>query len=143
MLAREITYTDYDGIERTETFYFNLSKAELAEMQLTHEGGYAEYLERISKAKEQAQLVKAFKAVILKAYGEKTEDGKHFRKSEALSEAFSQTEAYSELFVELITNAEAASAFVNGIMPKIDMTEEQQNELNARTKALIESKKSE
>lgn len=143
MLAREITYTDYDGVERTETFYFNLSKAELAEMQLTHEGGYSEYIERIVKAKDQIQLVKAFKSLILQAYGEKTEDGKRFRKSEELSDNFSQTEAYSELFVDLISNTDAAIAFVNGIMPKIDLTEEQQNDLNERTKALIESKSNE
>ena len=140
MLAKQITYTDYDGVTRTETFYFNLSKAEIAEMQLTHPGGYAEYLQRIIDAKDQAELIKAFKVLVLNSYGVKSEDGKRFRKSEELSKEFEESEAYSELFMELLSDTNAASNFVNGIMPKIDLTDEQKNELNAKTKALIEEK---
>lgn len=141
MLAKQITYTDYDGVTRTETFYFNLSKAEIAEMQLTHPGGYAEYLERIIEAKDQAELVKTFKVLVLNSYGVKSEDGKRFRKSEELSKEFEESEAYSELFMELLSDTDAASNFVNGIMPKIDMTEDQKAELAAKTKALLEEKK--
>lgn len=141
MLSKKITYTDYNGIEHTETFYFNLTKAEVAEMQLTHPGGYSAYLQRIIDSNDEASLVANFKVLILKAYGEKSEDGKRFVKSKELSEAFEQTEAYSELFMELLSDTDAASSFVNGIMPVIDLTEEQQKELNDRTKALLESKK--
>lgn len=140
MLSKQITYTDYDGVERTETFYFNLSKAEIAEMQLTHPGGYAEYLDRIVQSRDQVELVKAFKVLILNSYGEKSEDGKHFRKSEELSKNFEQSEAYSELFIELLGDTDAATNFVNGIMPKVDMTEAQKAELEERTRKLIESK---
>lgn len=141
MLTKKITYTDYDGIERTETFYFNLSKAEIAEMQLIHPGGYAEYLQRIVDAKDQEKVVEAFKTLILNAYGEKSDDGKRFRKSKELSEEFSQTEAYSELFMELITEPDAGSAFVNGIMPPSLIEDAKKAELETRMKERIEEAK--
>lgn len=117
MLKKTINYTDYNGMERKEDFYFNLNKAEVAEMELSTEGGLAEMIQKIVSSKDTPSIVKIFKDLILKAYGEKTPDGKRFVKSKELSEAFAQTEAYSELFMELATDAETASAFVNGIMP--------------------------
>jgi len=117
MLKKTITYTDYNGVERTEDFYFNLSKAEIAEMELSTEGGFAEMIQRIVNAKDAAAIVDIFKKMILKAYGIKSDDGKRFMKSKEISEAFSQTEAYSQLFIELSTNADAGAAFVKGIMP--------------------------
>lgn len=117
MLKKTITYTDYNGVERTEDFYFNLSKAEIAEMELSTDGGFAEMIQRIVNAKDAAAIVDIFKKMILKAYGIKSDDGKRFMKSKDISEAFSQTEAYSQLFIELSTNADAGAAFVKGIMP--------------------------
>jgi hypothetical protein len=117
MLKKTITYTDYNGNERTEDFYFNLSKAEIMEMELSTTGGIAEMVRKIVSAQDTPALVKIFKDLILKAYGEKSADGKRFIKSEELRDAFSQTEAYSELFMELSTNADAAAKFVNGILP--------------------------
>ena len=119
MLKKTITYTDYKGNERTEDFFFNLTKAELMEMELTTDGGMAEYIDRIVKAQNQAQIVTVFKKLLLKSYGEKSEDGRRFVKSPEISEAFSQTEAYSELFMELATNSDAAADFVNGIIPEM------------------------
>ena len=116
MLKKTINYTDYNGMERKEDFYFNLNKAEVAEMELSTEGGLAEMIQKIVSSKDTPSIVKIFKDLILKAYGEKTPDGKRFVKSKELSDAFAQTEAYSELFMELATDAETASAFVNGIM---------------------------
>lgn len=117
MLKKTITYTDYNGTERTENFYFNLSKAEAAEMEMSTAGGLAEMIQRVVDAKDAPSLIKIFKDLILKAYGEKSPDGKRFIKSEELSRDFSYTEAYSQLFIELATDADAASAFVNGIIP--------------------------
>lgn len=117
MLKKSITYTDYNGTERTEDFFFNLTKAELMEMEMSTAGGLAETIQRIVKAEDQPAIIKIFKDLILKAYGEKSIDGKRFVKSETLSTEFAQTPAYSELFMELSTNAEAASAFINGIVP--------------------------
>lgn len=117
MLKKTITYTDYNGVERTEDFYFNLSKAEIMEMELGVSGGFAEMLRNIVKANDTPNLIKIFKDLVLKAYGEKSSDGKRFIKSKEISTAFSQTEAYSILFMELATNAEEASKFVNGIVP--------------------------
>lgn len=117
MLKKTINYTDYNGMERKEDFYFNLNKAEVAEMELSTEGGLAEMIQKIVSSKDTPSIVKIFKDLILKAYGDKTPDGKRFVKSKELSDAFAQTEAYSELFMELATDAETASAFVNGIMP--------------------------
>ena len=119
MLAKKITYVDYDGNERTETFYFNLSKAELIEMQLSVDGGMEKELQRMIDAKDVTQLAASFKKVILKSYGEKSPDGKRFIKSPELSEAFTQTEAYSDLFTELMSDADKAADFINAIIPKI------------------------
>lgn len=117
MLKKTITYTDYNGTERTEDFYFNLSKAELAEMELEIPGGMTEMLKRITAAQDTPSLVKIFKDLILRSYGVKSDDGKRFIKSQQLRDEFSQTEAYSELFMALSTDANAASEFINGIVP--------------------------
>ena len=117
MLKKTITYIDYNGTERKEDFYFNLSKAEIMEMEMGTTGGMVEMINRIVAAQDAPAIIDVFKKMILKAYGEKSADGKRFIKSKELSEAFSQTEAYSQLFMELATDADAASKFVNGIVP--------------------------
>ena len=117
MLKKTITYTDYNGNERKEDFIFNLSEAELAEMLMTSEGDLAAMLTRIVEANDGPALTKVFKDFILKAYGEKSADGRRFMKSEEISTAFAQTEAYSQLFMELATNDKAASEFINSIVP--------------------------
>ena len=117
MLKKTITYNDYNGNERTEDFYFNLTKAEIMEMELGTTGGLAEMLTRIVAAQDAPAIIKIFKDIVLKAYGEKSPDGKRFVKSEELSTAFSQTEAYSQLFMELATDADEAAKFINGIVP--------------------------
>lgn len=128
MITKTITYEDYNGVSRTEKFSFHLTKAELMEMELGTSGGMAEMMQRIVEAQDGPAIVKIFKDVILKAYGVKSPDGKQFMKKDPVTGvdyalAFSQTEAYSELFMELSTNAEAGAAFVNGIMPA-DIAEE-------------------
>ena len=117
MVKRTIKYTDYNGVEREEDFYFNLSKAEITEMELSTAGGLAEMINKVVAAQDAPSIIKIFKDLILKAYGEKSPDGKRFIKSAELSEAFSQTEAYSILFMELAMDAEKAAEFVNGIVP--------------------------
>ncbi len=120
MLKKTITYTDYNEITHTETYFFNLSKAECMEMEMSTSGGLTEMINKIIETQDIPAIIKIFKDLILKAYGVKSPDGKRFIKSEELSTAFAQTEAYSVLFMELATNAEEAAAFVNGIMPSID-----------------------
>lgn len=117
MLKKVIKYTDYDGNERKETFYFNLSKAEIAEMELSTSGGLAQMIQKIIDEKDNPRIVQIFKDLILRSYGEKSPDGKRFIKSKEISDGFAQTEAYSELFIELASDADAASAFINGIVP--------------------------
>jgi hypothetical protein len=117
MLKKTVTYVDYNGVERTEDFYFNLSKAEVTEMELSVRGGLSAMLEELVKSGDNARIVEIFKDLVLRSYGEKSADGKRFVKSKELSEAFSQTEAYSEIFMELALDEKAAAAFVNGILP--------------------------
>lgn len=117
MLKKTITYTDYNGETRTEDFYFNFTKAELTQLQFGTIGGLDALLQRIVAEKKVPELVEMFQMLILKAYGKKSDDGRRFIKSETLREEFSQTEAYSELWMELITDEKAAAAFVNGLMP--------------------------
>ncbi len=133
MLKRTITYEDYDGNTHTEDFYFNLSKAELIEIEASTPGGVAAKLEKISKDNNGAEIIKTFKDIILKSYGVKSEDGKRFIKSEEISKAFEETEAYSELFYELALDADKAAAFVNGIMPR-KLIEEANNDPELRAK---------
>lgn len=128
MLKKTITYVDYNGTERTEDFYFNLNKAEIMEMEMGTSGGMAEMIQRIVAAQDAPAIIKIFKDLVLKAYGEKSPDGKRFIKNNDLREEFAQTEAYSQLFMELATDSDAAAKFVNGIMPA-DLT--QQNTIPA------------
>lgn len=120
MLKKAITYTDYNGNERTEDFYFNLSKAEIMEMEMGTTGGLAEMIKKIVAEQDAPAIIKIFKDLVLKAYGEKSPDGKRFMKVKdgvRLCDAFAETEAYSILFMELATDADAAAKFVNGIIP--------------------------
>lgn len=117
MLTKTIKYVDYNGVEREETFLFNLSKAEVAEMELSVSGGLVQMIEKIVAAEDGKLIIDLFKDIILRSYGEKSPDGRRFIKTKELSLGFSQTEAYSNLFMELATDADAAAAFVNGIVP--------------------------
>ena len=117
MLKKTITYVDYDGNERTEDFYFNLTKAEVTEMEMSQKGGLVNTIQKIVAEQNSQRIIEIFKDLILKSYGEKSLDGKRFIKSKELREEFEQTEAYSDLFMELAQNAESAAAFVNGIIP--------------------------
>lgn len=137
MLKKTITYTDYNGVERTEDFYFYLSKADLMEMEMGTTGGFAEMIQKVVNAQDAPAIIKIFKDLILKAYGEKSADGKRFIKNDEIRDAFSQTEAYSQLFMELATDSDAAAKFVNGIMPA-DVSEKIQN--NAETNKFLASK---
>lgn len=118
MLKKTIAYEDFKGNKREEDFYFNLNKSEITEMELSVSGGMAEMMQNIVKAQDTPALVKIFKEIILKAYGVPSADGRQFEKSEELSRAFSQTNAYSELFMELATDADKAADFINGIVPR-------------------------
>lgn len=118
MFKKEITYTNFDDVEVKETFYFNLMASELQEMQLTTQGGMTSILQRIVDTKDVVETTKMFKDIILKAYGEKSDDGKHFVKSKEISERFSQTMAYDALFMEIFSDADKAAAFVNGLLPQ-------------------------
>ena len=117
MLKETIEYVDYNGTTRKEDFYFNLTQAELVEMEASEAGGFAETITRLVNAKDMPAVIKIFKDLVLRAYGEKSPDGKRFMKSEEIKTAFSQTEAYSILFMRLATDADAAAAFVKGILP--------------------------
>lgn len=117
MLKQTRTYIDYNGVSRTEDFYFNLTQAEVTEMELSVDGGLVEMINRIVAAKDGKQIIALFKDVVLRAYGEKSADGRRFVKTREIRDAFAQTEAYSDLFMELATDAQKAAEFVNGIIP--------------------------
>lgn len=135
MLKKTIKYTDFNGVERTEDFYFNLSKAELMEMEMSTSGGLTEMVKRIINTQDTPSILRIFKKIILKAYGVKSDDGKRFIKNEDLAKEFEQTEAYSELFMELLQDEKKAADFINGLLPKdlakqIEDEQAKQNLLN-------------
>lgn len=116
MLKKTIKYTDYNGNEREETFLFNLDESELMEMELTTTGGLSTMIEKIVAEQDTAKIIKMFKDIVLKAYGEISDDGRRFMKSKEIQEGFSQTKAYNQLFMELATDADAATKFINGVI---------------------------
>lgn len=123
MIKWPITYTDYNGEKHTEDFYFNLNKAELMEMNLEAGGAYGEYLKRIVDQHDAKKIGQEFKRLITKAYGEKSPDGRRFVKSDELTDAFTQTEAYAELYVQLASDVELCEKFVQGVLPMVENSE--------------------
>lgn len=119
MLKKTITYVDYNGVERTEDFYFNLTKAEVVEMESSY-NGLIDAFNRIIKAEKTSDLVEIFKDLIKRSYGEKSPDGRRFVKSQEIFETFSQTEAYSQLFMKLATDDKAASEFMGGLLAAVE-----------------------
>lgn len=117
MYKKTITYTDYNDVERTEDFYFNLTEPELAELQTSTPGGYAAMIDKMVKAKDAASLISILKDLILKSYGVKSEDGKRFIKKPEYTEEFTQCPAYSELYMMLATDEKEASDFITKILP--------------------------
>lgn len=123
MIKKTIKYTDYNGVERTEDYYFNLNKAEVIEMAVSVEGGYSELIDRIIKTNDNREIVNVLKTIILKSYGEKSIDGKRFMKVDdngnPLYRKFEDTEAFVELYMELANNAEKAAEFINAVIPNM------------------------
>lgn len=117
MLKKTNTYTDYNGVERTESFYFHFTEAEILDMEMSTEGGFAERVQRIIDAKDQAALMKLIKQFVIDAYGVKSDDGRRFIKNEEVKTAFLECPAFSDIFMDMVTNDELAAEFINGVIP--------------------------
>ena len=117
MIKKTVTYTDYNGVERKEDFYFNLTKAEVMKLQLGTVGGLSAMLQKIIDTNDVPTLMNIFEDLVLKAYGVKSDDGRRFIKNDEVRAAFAETEAYSQIYMELAFDANAAAEFVNGIIP--------------------------
>lgn len=117
MLKKPITYTDYNGNQRTENFWFGLDEAEILEFQMSYPGGMTAMLEKMIEEEDGAAILATIKKVIMMAYGEKSVDGKYFKKSQEMSEAFTHTRAYSVLLMELYSGG--AADFMNKIIPQV------------------------
>lgn len=117
MLKKTVTYEDFNGEEVTEDLFFHLSQAELIELEMSHRGGLTEALKRIIAAEDGKAIIAEFKNIILGSYGKKSDDGRRFIKNNEIREEFESSEAYSTLFMELVTDTEAAILFINGIVP--------------------------
>lgn len=118
MLKKTITCENFNDIETSEDYWFNFTESEILEMQLGTAGGLDESIKQIVAGMDLPSMVKFFKDFVLKAYGVKSPDGKRFIKNDELREAFSQTQAYNKLFMELAFNDVAAAEFINGVIPK-------------------------
>lgn len=119
MYIDERTYTDFNGVEVTEKFYFNLTQAEIMEMEYSTDGGLENFIKKVIDAKDPKRLMELFKDIVMRAYGVKSDDGKRFIKSEEVKAAFRESAAYSDIFMELATDADKATQFINGITPKL------------------------
>lgn len=123
MIKKTINYVDFNGEEVSEDFFFHLSKAEIVELEMSHKGGLEQAIKRIVDAEDGKAIIAEFKNIILSSYGQRSADGRRFIKNQTLREEFESTEAYSTLFMELVTDAEKAAEFVRGIIPQ-DLAEE-------------------
>lgn len=123
MLKKTVTYVDFNGDQVTEDLYFHLSKAEIVELELSQKGGLSEQLKRIVESEDGKAIISEFKNILLSSYGKRSEDGKRFIKTQALRDEFESSEAYSTIFMELVTDAGVAAEFVQGIIPN-DLAEE-------------------
>lgn len=132
MVKKTITYIDYNGVERTEDHYFNMNQAEILQLEMSVDGGWLEMVKKISATQDAPAIMKVFREVVNMSYGEKSADGRRFIKSPELTEAFVQTEAYSNLFVELITKPETFADFMNQVV-ETNQSKFKNNELSAKT----------
>ena len=137
MFKKTITYVDFDGVERTEDFYFNLSKSEVIKLELSYPGGFENYIDTIVKRNDGAAIMKSFNDIIMMSYGEKSTDGRRFVKSKELSDAFAQTPAYDQIFIELCTDNNAAAAFVIGVMPTLTDADKKKLDIVAKANANV------
>lgn len=117
MVKRTVTYTDFDGVQRTEDFYFNLTKSELVKMEASVDGGLKNKLEKLMASPSGKEIMQYFNEILMMSYGVKSDDGRRFMKSKEISEAFEQTPAYDEIFMELVTDSEKALKFINSVIP--------------------------
>lgn len=117
MIKKTYTYSDYNGVQCTEDFYFNLSKTELIEMDSEYPEGFSERIKQVMESDDKKEMIRIFKDLILRSYGKKSEDGKRFIKSKEITEGFEQSPAFDEIFMEIGFNSESASNFVNGLIP--------------------------
>lgn len=138
MHTEVITYTDFDGVERTETFYFNLTKTELAQLEHSHSGGLTEWIKRAAEAQNGKVILDTFEEVLKATYGEKSLDGKYFRKSDEIFNNFKSTTAYDKLYMRLVTNGEEAAEFLVKCMPK-DLQEEARKKTDEQIKNMAKT----
>ena len=138
MLKKTITYTDYDGMERTEDFWFNLSKTELTKLDAELPGGVLGVLRKIIDKKDRKALVDFIETLILRSYGEKTLDGKRFVKTPEMAEEFMQTPAYDELFMTILSDTDSQTSFINGVIPQSMAKEIEQTDKKQVENALAE-----
>lgn len=117
MYVKEIEYTDFNGVTRKEKFYFNLTKAEILDMELGKTGGLTEYIQKILAAQDTPEIMALFKKLLLKSYGVKSDDGRRFIKNDQIREDFEQTQAFSDLYMILALDDNEAAKFVNAIVP--------------------------
>lgn len=124
MIKQTITYVDFNDEERTEDFYFNLTKAELADLQFKTPGGFTEMVEQITKTQDGPKLAELFQQILIMSYGEKSADNKYFDKSPEIANRFKNSAAYSELYMSLLSDADKAAAFIKGVLPKLNAEEQ-------------------
>ena len=137
MRKETITYTDYNNVTRTEDFFFNLNEAKLTALQYGVDGGLKEMLERIVKSNDNKQIMACFHELIAKSYGEKSPDGRRFIKSEELSEAFMQTEAYNELMLRFMTDANYSAEFINDVLADVTKRTKERNAKKDEINAIV------
>ena len=142
MYKKTITYTDFNGTERTEDFYFHMTQAEILKMEYSQEGGMTNVIQKIIETEETTKLLPLFETVVRMSYGKRSVDGRHFEKKPEYTDQFLASEAYSNMFVEFMMNADEAAKFINNVCKKIDVDENRKSlsSMVSENSNIIESK---
>lgn len=116
MLKKVVTYTDFNGDERSETLYFNLTEVEVARLEVRYPGGLEKHINNLNAQERPDEVLDLFETVLKMAYGTKSDDGRHFHKSEEETKKFGDSAAYTKIFVELLTDDAKAADFFNAMV---------------------------
>ena len=126
MLKKTVTYENFNGEQVTKDLYFNLTKKELIDLQVSKDGGLDAYIKKITEEEDKKAMIQLLDSIILAAYGQKSEDGERFIKNKELIDAFVSSMAYDTLIDELFTVEGASLQFMMGLLPK-DITSQINN----------------
>ena len=116
MLKKIVKYIDFNGNERSDTLYFNLTDVEVARLEVKFPGGLEKYINNFNAEERPDEILDLFETVLEMSYGIKSEDGRHFRKPPENTRDFMESAVYTKIFFELLSDADVAADFFKAVV---------------------------